>query len=169
MRQCGYSGCTNPQIFGISPFTPADFEASSTMCTCCFETQSSPGCTFTRRSKFLTHSLLPKSQQNSRKVSRNLSKVLFTMRLEVFHFLTLTFVTQNSYSHLKFLSFHLHLKERPTYVQLRLLHFGFRIRFDQILIFHFPMVHDFLTRSKVLSINNHNSHYFVFCMGNDRQ
>ena len=28
------------------------------MCTCCFETQSSPGCTSTRRSKFLTHSLV---------------------------------------------------------------------------------------------------------------
>ena len=27
------------------------------MCTRCFETQSSPGCTCTRRSKFLTHSL----------------------------------------------------------------------------------------------------------------
>ena len=27
------------------------------MCTCCFETQSSPGCTCTRKSKFLTHSL----------------------------------------------------------------------------------------------------------------
>ena len=32
--------------------------ASSTMCTRCFETQSSPGCTCTRRSRFLTHSLL---------------------------------------------------------------------------------------------------------------
>ena len=31
--------------------------ASSTMCTRCFEIQSSPGCTCTRRSKFLTHSL----------------------------------------------------------------------------------------------------------------
>ena len=28
------------------------------MCTHCFETQSSPGCTCTRRSKFLTHSLI---------------------------------------------------------------------------------------------------------------
>merc|ERR1712051_1083421 len=53
----GCSGCTNPQIFGISPFAPADFEASSTMCTCCFETQSSPGCNCTRRSEFLKHSL----------------------------------------------------------------------------------------------------------------
>ena len=59
MRQHGCSGCTHPQIFGTSPFVPADFEASSTMCTCCFETQSSPGCTCTRtrRSKILTHSL----------------------------------------------------------------------------------------------------------------
>ena len=56
MRQHGCSGCTNPQIFGISPYAPADFEASSAMCTRCFETQSSPGCTCTRRSKFLTHS-----------------------------------------------------------------------------------------------------------------
>ena len=48
----------SPQVFGTSPFAPADFEASSTMCTRCFETQSSPGCTCTRRSKFLTHSLL---------------------------------------------------------------------------------------------------------------
>ena len=38
-------------------FAHADFVASSTMCTRCFETQSSPGCTYTRRSKFLTHSL----------------------------------------------------------------------------------------------------------------
>ena len=30
------------------------------MCTRCFETQSSPGCTCTRRSKFLTHSLSTK-------------------------------------------------------------------------------------------------------------
>ena len=29
----GCSGCTNPQIFGPSPFAPADFEAFSTMCT----------------------------------------------------------------------------------------------------------------------------------------
>ena len=57
MRQHGCSGCTNPQIFGTSPFAPNDFEASSTMCTRCFETQTSPGCTCTRRSKFLTHSL----------------------------------------------------------------------------------------------------------------
>ena len=57
MHQHGCSGCTNPQIFGISPFAPADFEASSTMCTRCFETQSSPGCTCTRRSEILTHSL----------------------------------------------------------------------------------------------------------------
>ena len=48
----------NPQIFGTSPYVPADFEASNTMCTRCFETQSSPGCTCTRRSKFLTHSLV---------------------------------------------------------------------------------------------------------------
>ena len=34
------------------------FEASSTMCTCCFDTQSSPGCTCTRRFKILTHSLI---------------------------------------------------------------------------------------------------------------
>jgi hypothetical protein len=39
------------------PFAPADLEAFSTMCTRCFETQSSPGCTCTRRSKFLRHSL----------------------------------------------------------------------------------------------------------------
>ena len=58
MRQSGCSGCTNPQIFGTSPFAPADFEASSTMCIRCFETQSSPGCTCTRSSKFLTHSLI---------------------------------------------------------------------------------------------------------------
>ena len=58
MRWHGCSGCTNPQIFGTSPFAPADFEASSTMCTRCFETQSSTGWTCTRRSKFLTHSLL---------------------------------------------------------------------------------------------------------------
>ena len=57
MPQWGCSGCTNPQIFGTSPFAPADFEASSTMCTRCFATQSSPGCTCTRRSKFLMHSL----------------------------------------------------------------------------------------------------------------
>ena len=57
MRQHGCSGCTNPQIFGTSPFAATDFEASSTMCTRCFENQSSPGCTCTRRSKFLTHSL----------------------------------------------------------------------------------------------------------------
>ena len=50
----------SPQVFGTSPFAPADFEASSTMCTRCFETQSSPGCTCTHRSKFLTHSLGPK-------------------------------------------------------------------------------------------------------------
>ena len=57
MSQNGCSGCTNPQIFGTLPFAPADFEASSTMCTCCFENQKSQGCTCTRRSKFLTHSL----------------------------------------------------------------------------------------------------------------
>ena len=57
MRQHECSGCTNPQIIGTSPFAPADFKASSTMCTRCFETQSSSGCTCTRRSKFLTHSL----------------------------------------------------------------------------------------------------------------
>ena len=34
-----------------------DFSDSSTICTRCFETQSSPGCTCTRRSKILTHSL----------------------------------------------------------------------------------------------------------------
>ena len=45
-------------MFGTSPFAPADFEASSTMCTRCFETQSSPGCTCTRKFKFLTHSLI---------------------------------------------------------------------------------------------------------------
>ena len=28
MRWHGCSGCTNPQIFGTSPFAPADFEAS---------------------------------------------------------------------------------------------------------------------------------------------
>ena len=39
MRQSGCSGCTSPQIFGTSPFAPADFEASSTMCTRCFETR----------------------------------------------------------------------------------------------------------------------------------
>ena len=55
--ESGCSRCTNPQIFGTSPFAPADFEASSTMCTCCFEIQSSPGCSCTRRSKVLTHSL----------------------------------------------------------------------------------------------------------------
>ena len=32
--------------------------ASSTMCTHCCEIQSSPGCTYTRRSKILMHSLL---------------------------------------------------------------------------------------------------------------
>ena len=57
MRQNGCSGCTNPQIFGTSPFAPPDFEASSTMCTRCFETQSSSGCTCTHRSKILLHSL----------------------------------------------------------------------------------------------------------------
>ena len=57
MRQSRCSGCTNLQNFGTSPFPPADFEASSTMCTRCFEIQSSPGCSCTRRSKFLTHSL----------------------------------------------------------------------------------------------------------------
>ena len=41
MCQHGCSGCTNPQIFGTSPFAPADFEDSSTMCTRCFDTQSS--------------------------------------------------------------------------------------------------------------------------------
>ena len=56
MRQHG-CGCTNQQIFGTPPFAPAVFEASSTMCNRCFETQSSPGCTCTRRSKTLTHSL----------------------------------------------------------------------------------------------------------------
>ena len=59
-RECvstGAAGARTPQIFGTSPFAPADFEASSTICTRCFETQSSPGCTCTRRSKFLTHSL----------------------------------------------------------------------------------------------------------------
>ena len=59
-RECvstGVEGCMNPQIFGTSAFAPADFEVSNTMCTRCFETQSSPGCTCTRRSKFLTHSL----------------------------------------------------------------------------------------------------------------
>ena len=30
MRQHGCSGCTNPQIFGASHFTPVDFEAFST-------------------------------------------------------------------------------------------------------------------------------------------
>ena len=30
MRQHGCSGCMNPQIFGTSPFAPADFEAFST-------------------------------------------------------------------------------------------------------------------------------------------
>ena len=47
-RECvsaGSAGCTNPQIFGTSPFAAADFEASCTMCSRCFETQSSPGCT----------------------------------------------------------------------------------------------------------------------------
>ena len=58
MCKHGCSGCMNPQIFGTSPFAPADFEASSTMCTRCFEIQSSPGCTSTRRFKFLTHSLV---------------------------------------------------------------------------------------------------------------
>ena len=38
-------------------FCTHNFEASSTMCTRCFETQSSPGCTCNRRSKFLAHSL----------------------------------------------------------------------------------------------------------------
>ena len=33
MRWHGCSGCTNLQIFGTSPFAPADFEAFSTMCT----------------------------------------------------------------------------------------------------------------------------------------
>ena len=47
----------NPQIIGTSPFAPADFEASSTMCTRCFEIQSSPGCTCTRRLKILTHTV----------------------------------------------------------------------------------------------------------------
>ena len=59
-RECvraGAAGSRNPQIFGTPPFAPADFVASSTMCTRCFENQSSPGCTCTRRSKFLTHSL----------------------------------------------------------------------------------------------------------------
>jgi hypothetical protein len=37
MRLHGCSGCKNSQIFGSSPFAPADFEASSTMCTRCFE------------------------------------------------------------------------------------------------------------------------------------
>ena len=55
MQQHGCSGCT--QIFGTSPFAPTDFEASSTIYQYWFETQSSPGCPCTRRSKFLTHSL----------------------------------------------------------------------------------------------------------------
>ena len=29
----GCSGCTNPQIFGTSPFAPANFEDFSIMCT----------------------------------------------------------------------------------------------------------------------------------------
>ena len=34
------------------------------MCTRCFETQTSPGCTCTQRSQFLTHSLINKCQIN---------------------------------------------------------------------------------------------------------
>ena len=64
MRQHGCSGCTNPQIFGISPFALADFETSSTMCARCIETKSSPGCTCTRRSKILTHFLSGKSYES---------------------------------------------------------------------------------------------------------
>ena len=33
MRQHGCSGGTHPEIFGTSPFAPADFEAFSTICT----------------------------------------------------------------------------------------------------------------------------------------
>ena len=57
MRYCGCSGCTNPQTFSTSPFAPADFKASSTMCTRWFWDLSSHGWTCTRRSTFLTHSL----------------------------------------------------------------------------------------------------------------
>ena len=58
MRYSGCSGCTNQQIFGTSPSLPADYEASRPMSTRCFETQSSPVCTCSRRSKFLTHFLV---------------------------------------------------------------------------------------------------------------
>ena len=51
MRQHGCSGCMNPQIFGTSPFAPADFEAQSSLL-------QNKDCT--RRSKYLTHALRSK-------------------------------------------------------------------------------------------------------------
>ena len=60
MHQHGCSGCTNPQIFGISPFAPADFEAFSTPNVNPLILR--PRALFyrtdcTRRCKFLTHTL----------------------------------------------------------------------------------------------------------------
>ena len=43
--------------FELADLWDITFCTFSTMCTCCFETQSSPGCTCSRRYKFLTHSL----------------------------------------------------------------------------------------------------------------
>ena len=73
------NGCTNPQIFGTSPIAPADFDATSTMCTRCFETQSSPGCTCTHRFKFHDSNWIFKKKSQSRfgsVCSRYLQKIL---------------------------------------------------------------------------------------------
>ena len=53
-RQHGCSGCTNPQIF----VTPLILRLLALCAPADFETQSYQGCTCTRRSKFLTHSLI---------------------------------------------------------------------------------------------------------------
>ena len=57
VRECVSSGAAGAQTCKFTFYAPADFEASSTMCTRFFETQSTSGCTCTRRSKILTHSL----------------------------------------------------------------------------------------------------------------
>ena len=59
-RECvstGAAGAQTRRSLKHHLLIPPDFQAFSTMCTRCFETQSSPGYTCTRRSKILRHSL----------------------------------------------------------------------------------------------------------------
>ena len=67
---------------------------SSTMCTRCFETQSSLGCTCTRRSKFLTHSLYTwyKSLISSKVGSPGNFKIVTDWRLTLWIFHVVTFL-----------------------------------------------------------------------------